>query len=196
MHNREKRTYILTIFPIFSHGVNMDRRTNIVLIGMPGAGKSTLGVLLAKELSRSFLDTDIYIQAREGLALQSILAERGLARFLAVEESHVLSLRLTGHVIATGGSVVYSPRAMSHLKKGGIAVLLDLDLPLLAERIQNMDSRGIAMAPGQDLETLHRERAPLYDRYADIRISCNHKGHEAVLREILGYLAEWQVTGG
>jgi len=166
----------------------MDRDTNVVLIGMPGAGKSTLGVLLAKELSRSFLDTDIYIQAREGLALQSILEERGVDHFLQVEESHVLSLKLERHVIATGGSIVYSPRAMAHLKNRGIAVLLELSLPLLVERIQDMDSRGIAMAPGQDLGNLYREREPLYDRYADIRISCDHKGHEAVLREILSRL--------
>lgn len=166
----------------------MDRNANIVLIGMPGAGKSTLGVLLAKELSCSFLDTDIYIQAREGLSLQSILEEQGLTRFLQVEESRVLSLRLEGHVIATGGSVVYSPKAMAHLKNRGITVLLELSLPLLVERIQDMDSRGIAMAPGQDLANLYRERAPLYDRYADIRISCDHKGHEAVLREVLSRL--------
>jgi len=174
----------------------MDRDTNIVLIGMPGAGKSTLGVLLAKELSRSFLDTDIYIQTREGLALQSILNERGVARFLQVEESHILSLRLKGHVIATGGSVVYSPRAMEHLKSSGIAVLLDLSLPLLVERIQDMGSRGIAMAPGQDLATLYRERRPFYDRYADIRVLCDRKGHEAVLREILCRLASHSPPGG
>ena len=169
----------------------MDRDTNIVLIGMPGAGKSTLGVLLAKELSCSFLDTDIYIQAQEGLSLQSILEEQGLTRFLQVEESRVLSLRLEGHVIATGGSVVYSPEAMAHLKNRGITVLLELSLPLLVERIQDMDSRGIAMAPGQDLGSLYQEREPLYDRYADIRISCDHKGHEAVLRELLSRLASY-----
>ncbi len=169
----------------------MDRDTNIVLIGMPGAGKSTLGVLLAKELSRSFLDTDIYIQAREGIALQSILEEQGVTRFLQIEESHVLSLRLEGHVIATGGSVVHSPKAMAHLKNRGIAVLLELSLPLLVERIQDMHSRGIAMAPGQDLGNLYRERAPLYDRYADIRISCDRKGHEAVLREILSRVGSY-----
>ncbi len=174
----------------------MDRDTNVVLIGMPGAGKSTLGVLLAKELSRSFLDTDIYIQAREGLALQSILDEQGVVRFLRVEESHILSLHLEGHVIATGGSVVYSPRAMAHLKRSGIAVLLDLSLPLLTERIRDMDSRGIAMAPGQDLATLYRERRPLYERYADIRVLCDRKGHEAVLREILSRLDSYSPPGG
>jgi shikimate kinase len=173
----------------------MDQDTNIVLIGMPGAGKSTLGVLLAKELSRSFLDTDIYIQAREGCTLQSILEERGIARFLEVEESHLLSLRLEGYVIATGGSVVYSPKAMAHLKGRGIAVLLELSLPLLVQRIRDMDSRGIAMAPGQDLGGLYLERKPLYDRYADIRISCDYKGHEAVLRETISRLACYAPSG-
>lgn len=171
----------------------MDPDTNLVLIGMPGAGKSTLGVLLAKELSRSFLDTDIYIQSRENSALQSIIENHGVEHFLRVEEAHILSLSLSRHVIATGGSVVYSPKAMAHLKSRGIAVLLDLSLPLLVERIQDMDSRGIAMAPGQDLDVLYRERKPLYDRYADIRISCDQKGHEAVLREILSRLASpWE----
>lgn len=169
----------------------MGPETNIVLIGMPGAGKSTLGVLLAKELSRSFLDTDIYVQTREGRALQTILEEQGTARFLRIEESHVLSLELQGYVIATGGSVVYSPKAMAHLKTRGIAVLLDLSLPLLMERIQDMDSRGIAMAPGQDLGSLYHERKPLYELYADIRISCDHRGHEAVLREIVSRLASY-----
>ena len=173
----------------------MDRDTNIVLIGMPGAGKSTLGVLLAKELSRSFLDTDIYIQAQEDLPLQSILDEQGVDGFLRIEEYHILSLRLKGHVIATGGSVVYSPRAMGHLKSSGIVVLLDLSLPLLTERIRDMDSRGIAMAPGQDLATLYRERRPLYDRYADIRVLCDRRGHEAVLREILSRLALYAPSG-
>jgi len=167
----------------------MDPETNIVLIGMPGAGKSTLGVLLAKELSRSFLDTDICIQTREGRTLQSILETHGVPYFLRVEESHVLSLTCTGSVIATGGSVVYSPKAMAHLRRGGTVVLLDLSLPLLVQRIRDMDSRGIAMAPGQDLANLYHERKPLYDRYADICISCDHKGHEQVLREIVSRLA-------
>jgi shikimate kinase len=171
--------------------VKGDQKTNIVLIGMPGAGKSTLGVLLAKELSRSFMDTDIYVQTQEGRALQTIIEEKGVARFLEIEESHVLSLRPVGYVVATGGSVVYSPKNMTHLKTGGIAVLLELSLPLLIRRIQDMDSRGIAMAPGQDLASLYHERKPLYDRYADIRISCDHKGHEQVLREILSRLASY-----
>ena len=169
--------------------VKTDLETNIVLIGMPGAGKSTLGVLLAKELSRSFMDTDIYIQTQEGHPLQAIIEENGVAHFLEIEESHILSLRPEGYVIATGGSVVYSPKTMTHLTTRGVVVLLELSLPLLIRRIQDMDSRGIAMAPGQDLASLYHERKPLYDRYADIRISSDHKGHEQVLREILSRLA-------
>jgi shikimate kinase len=164
--------------------VKTDLETNIVLIGMPGAGKSTLGVLLAKELSRSFMDT-------EGHPLQAIIEENGVEHFLAIEESHILSLRCEGYVIATGGSVVYSPKTMTHLKTRGVVVLLELSLPLLIRRIRDMDSRGIAMAPGQDLASLYHERKPLYDRYADIRISSDHKGHEQVLREILSRLASY-----
>jgi shikimate kinase len=171
--------------------VKMDLETNIVLIGMPGAGKSTLGVLLAKELSRSFMDTDIFVQTEEGQPLQAIIEEKGVQHFLEVEESHVLSLRPQGYVIATGGSVVYSPKTMAHLKTRGVVILLELSLPLLIRRIQDMDSRGIAMAPGQDLASLYHERKPLYDRYADIRISCDHKGHEQVLLEILSLLASY-----
>ncbi len=165
---------------------------NIVLIGMPGAGKSTVGVLLAKALSRSFLDTDILLQTRQGRTLQSIIEEQGTERFLEIEEAGILSLRLEKYVIATGGSVVYSPKAMAHLGKRGVIVLLDLSLPLLVERIQDMKSRGIVLDPGQDLEDLYRRRKSLYDQYADIRIACDRLGHEAVLRKILSRLSAWE----
>lgn len=166
------------------------RRKNVVLIGMPGAGKSTIGVLLAKSLSRPFLDTDIHIQIEEGQSLQNLIAQRGISAFVTLEEVHVQSLSCEGHVIATGGSVVYGPKAMARLQASGLIVFLDLALGFLEERIEDMEARGVVMAPGQDLRALYEERRPLYLKYADMRIDCGRRGHEEILREILAKLAE------
>ncbi len=174
-------------------GTRAAANRNIVLIGMPGSGKTTIGSLLARELALPFLDTDLALQAREGKSLQQILDERGMARFLAMEESFLLSLRLEGFVVATGGSAVYSPRAMRHLANRGIVVLLDASLPVLCKRILDMDSRGIVLAPGQTLEGLYEERRPLYERYADLRISCDRGEPQDVLRRLLRKL---KATGG
>jgi len=162
----------------------MEKAKNVVLIGMPGAGKSTLGVILAKTLSMPFLDTDIYIQTREGKDLQSIILASGMEGFKRVEERHILSLSCRGHVIATGGSAVYSQSAMQHLGTTGVVVFLDLSLDLLARRIRDMDARGIVRGPGQDLKALYEERNPLYERYAHLRIACDGKGHERIVQEI------------
>lgn len=160
-------------------------KRNIVLIGMPGSGKTTIGSLLARELALPFLDTDLALQAREGKPLQQILNEKGMARFLVLEESFLLSLRLEGFVVATGGSAVYSPQAMRHLAERGPVVFLDASLPALCKRIHDMDSRGIVLAPGQTLEGLYAERRPLYERYADLRISCDRGDPQDVLRRLL-----------
>ena len=147
---------------------------NVVLIGMPGAGKSTLGVLLAKWTSRHFIDTDVVIQARERRTLQTIIDTEGLAAFRHVEERAILDLRCDNSVIATGGSVVYSDAAMQHLRALGIVVYLQLDLPHLQERLHNLPSRGVVMTPGQTLAQLFAERTPLYARYADTCLSLIH----------------------
>jgi len=168
-------------------GPRTDER-NIVLIGMPGAGKSTCGVLLAKSLSRGFLDTDVYIQAREGGRLQRIIDARGTAEFCRIEVAHVLSLSRRGCVIATGGSVVYSPAAMAHLSSSGVIVYLKLALAELEKRLSNMDSRGVVMAAGQTLRGLFEERRPLYERYADAAIDCTGLSHEEVVRGIASAL--------
>jgi len=165
-------------------------KANAVLIGMPGSGKSTLGVLLAKALSRPFLDTDISIQTQQGKSLQQILDHDGIPCFLRIEESFILSLDCSQHVVATGGSVVYSARAMEHLRSNGILLHLDVSLLVLRQRIQDMASRGIVLAPHQDLTELYTERMPLYGRYADVRIPCDRKGHEEVIRQILRELAD------
>lgn len=159
--------------------------SNIILIGMPGAGKSTIGVLLAKALSWDFVDTDLVIQAAEGARLQEIIDSRGLSAFRSVEEAHVLRLDADNTVISTGGSVPYSEKAMAHLKAKGIVVYLETTLDVLEKRIANMDSRGIARAPGQSFAKLYEERAPLYERYADITIVCGDKGHERIVQSIL-----------
>ncbi len=158
---------------------------NIVLIGMPGVGKSTIGVLLAKAVSRGFLDTDVHIQSREGRRLQDIIDTDGLEAFLAVEERAVLSITCRSHVIATGGSVVYSDQAMRHLKTSGIIVYLDLPLPALEARVLNLDSRGVVMAPGKTFAGLYEERRPLYERHADIAIDCANLNHEAVVGRVM-----------
>ena len=159
-------------------------RDNIVLIGMPGAGKSTVGVLLAKATSRGFFDTDVLIQSFQGRRLQDIIDEHGIEPFLEKEEESILALHCRATVIATGGSVVYSDRAMKHLKRRGVIVHLDLSLSALEERLTNLDTRGIAMKPGQTLAGLYDEREPLYRRWAEIAIDCEGKTHEEVVVEV------------
>jgi shikimate kinase len=161
---------------------------NIVLIGMAGAGKSTVGVLLAKALSRQFIDTDLVIQAAEGRRLQDILDSKGLDEFRLTEARHVLALNARGAVIATGGSVVYSEAAMAKLKREGVVVYLKLDPSVLESRVTNFDSRGIAIAPGQTFRELLDERRPLYERYAGITIDCTGLTHEQVVARIIGAL--------
>lgn len=143
-------------------------RDNVVLIGMPGAGKSTVGVILAKRTSRAFVDTDVLIQTRTGRSLQDIVDGDGYLALRDIEEQVMLGLDCGRTVIATGGSAVYSERAMAHLKAGGPAVFLDVDLPTLLARVRDEDTRGLARAPGQGFEALYRERTPLYRRYADL----------------------------
>jgi len=158
---------------------------NIVLIGMPAVGKSTIGVLLAKATSRDFIDTDVYIQACEGRSLQEIIDREGLEEFCRIEARHVLSLSCRGKVMATGGSVVYSEAAMKHLGSCGVMVHLTLDLPAIKKRLTNPDSRGLVMAPGKTLELLYEERLPLYRQYADFTVNCRGKNHEEIVAEII-----------
>ena len=158
---------------------------NIILIGMPGVGKSTVGVLLAKATGRNFIDTDVVLQALECRRLQAILDAEGTAAFRRIERAAVLSLDLRGHVVATGGSVVYSDDAMRHLKATGPAVHLELALPLLERRLTDLDVRGVVMEPGQTLAELYDERMGLYRRWADATIDCAGKTHEQIVEEIL-----------
>jgi shikimate kinase len=163
---------------------------NIVLIGMPGVGKSTVGVLLAKRLGYDFLDTDIFIQAREGRSLQEIIRAEGAHRFRALEEGHVCAVSCTDHVIATGGSVVYSDRAMDHLRRSGTVVFLDISLERLLRRLGDMDERGVVRAPGQTIADLYRERYPLYRKHHDIAVRTDDLSPDQVLAALLRHLPE------
>ncbi len=147
--------------------------TNLALIGMPGAGKSTLGVLLAKRTACSFLDTDLLIQQVEDAPLQEIIEAHGVEFFRRAEERIVLGLDCSSSVIATGGSTVYSEAAMEHLGRLGRRIYLDVPLAELDRRLGNLDTRGVIRGPGQDLESLLAERRPLYERWADICVDCS-----------------------
>ena len=156
---------------------------------MAGVGKSTVGVLLAKALSRDFVDTDLVVQSVEGMGLQSLVDALDSAGFLAVEERHVLGLTVTGSVIATGGSVVYSDAAMQHLKKDATTVYLRLPLEQLEARVSNAEARGLAMSAGQSFADLFAERLPLYTRYADLTVDCDGLGHDETVSAIIALIS-------
>jgi shikimate kinase len=166
------------------------RRSNVILIGMPGVGKSTVGVLLAKQLGLSFHDTDIGIQAAQGRSLQAIIDQDGVVGFREVEERCVLALACSRLVIATGGSVVYSRRAMAHLGAMGAIVHLELDAERLMLRLSNLKTRGVLRAPGQTIADLYRERQPLYRRYAHLLIDCRDRTPDSLVTCIVAQLAE------
>jgi len=157
---------------------------NIILIGMPGAGKSTVGVLLAKRLGYNFADSDLLLQAQQRRRLQAIIAEQGLATFKRLEEELLCSLQGHRTVFATGGSAVYSETAMQHMQSLGRRVFLDVPLAELSDRIRDMDSRGLVIDPGQDLADLYRQRLPLYRRHADLTIHADQLTAEAAAAAI------------
>lgn len=157
----------------------------IILIGMPGAGKSTLGVQLAKETARDFVDTDVTIQLREEKTLQAIIAESDYLNLRRIEEEVLLALNVSNHIIATGGSAVYSEGGMAKLKTMGPVIFLDVKLDELRRRIDNYDHRGIARGPDQSFEDLYEERIALYKKYADVVIDCAQKTQQFLLADIL-----------
>lgn len=165
-----------------------ERRSNIALIGMPGSGKSTVGVLLAKVSGRDFVDTDLLIQSRAGSTLQAIVDDEGYAALREVEEQVLLSLAVSNHVIATGGSVVYSEAGMAHLKTSSVVVFLDVSLETVRERIGDYSLRGISKRPDQTIEDLFEERLELYRRYADVRITCDGRSMETICEAVMDAL--------
>lgn len=151
---------------------------NIVLIGMPGAGKSTIGVLLAKSMLMDFCDTDLIIQKKEGKALCEIIKEKGTEEFIAIEDEIIGAQSFNNCVVATGGSAVYGENAMKKLKENGITVYLKVNAEELEKRICNIHTRGIAMKEGTTIAELYAERAPLYEKYADITVDCSESTPE------------------
>jgi len=168
-----------------------DQRS-VILIGMPGAGKSTIGVLLAKELGLGFVDTDLLIQLREGRTLQAILDGSDYLNLRRIEEEVLLELDCRGLVVATGGSAVYSDASMRHLKACGVAIYLDVPLEQLRRRIHNYDSRGIARRPEQSFAELFTERSALYRRYADLTHVCTDHTPGELVEELLADLRAYR----
>ncbi len=148
-------------------------RTNVILIGMPGSGKSTCGVVAAKLMLKNFFDTDLLIQNIEGASLQDIIDNKGNDYFQEAEEKAILSLDIQGTVIATGGSVVYSQKAMEHLKSLGKIIFLNIDYEHMLSRISNLSTRGVLIKNGETLKDMFDERLPLYEKWADDVINCN-----------------------
>ncbi|MCL6417359.1 shikimate kinase [Aestuariirhabdus sp. Z084] len=167
----------------------MNPQRSVILVGMPGAGKSTIGVQLAKELALDFVDTDLLIQLREGRALQDIMDDAGYLQLRHIEEQTLLEAFLPRHVIATGGSAVYGQEGMRHLRGFGPVVFLDASLAELKRRIHNYESRGIARRPEQSFEDLFAERRALYQQVADITIECDNKNQQQILDELCVALA-------
>lgn len=157
---------------------------NLILIGMPGAGKSTVGVVLAKRLGKGFIDTDLLIQLRSGRLLQDIIDSEGLDSFRALEEQTLRDFAVCNAVIATGGSVVYSDAAMQHLAALGTVVFLDVPLPVLESRLHDMATRGLVIGPGATLADLYRERLPLYRKYAELSLVISDDNLEQVVERI------------
>ncbi|MCK4509818.1 MAG: shikimate kinase [Desulfuromonadales bacterium] len=161
-----------------------DCALNIILIGMPGAGKSTVGVLLAKRLGYHFVDTDLLLQSQQQSRLQQIIAREGLTEFKRLEADVLCNLAATHSVVATGGSAVYCERAMDRLKKLGQLVFIDIPLAELLDRVHDMDSRGLVIGPNETYENLYAERQPLYKKYAEVTISGSGLRVEAVAAAI------------
>ena len=145
-----------------------EKKNNIILIGMPGVGKSTVGVILAKILGYQFVDSDLVIQQETGKKLREIIAEQGTDGFIQTENRINAALRAERSVIATGGSVVYGKEAMEHLKDIGVVVYIKQNLWHLKKRLRNIKGRGVVLKKGQTLDSLYEERAVLYEKYADV----------------------------
>ncbi len=170
-------------------------KNNIILIGMPGVGKSTIGVILAKELGYQFIDSDLVIQKQEKRLLREIIAQEGVEGFLEIENRVNAGLEADRSVIATGGSAVYGREAMEHFKKIGTIIYLHLPFEQLQTRLGNLQGRGVVLRDQQTLQDLFEERSPLYEEYADQIIHEEGRDIEGTLREILNFCLQKDVDG-
>lgn len=158
---------------------------NIILIGMPASGKSTVGRRLAKKLNMDFVDTDNLIEENEGMRLQEIIDNKGNQYFWEVEEKILCSLDCRDTVIATGGSAVLFPQAIEHMKKMGSIVYLEQSIDRLKKRLYNLDSRGVTLDEGESIESLYNYRVPLYKKYSDATVEVANKSVDDVASEII-----------
>ena len=165
-------------------------RDNIVLIGMPGVGKSTVGVVLAKALGYQFVDADLLIQEAEGKLLSELIEEHGTDGFIEIENRVNSQIQTHRSVIATGGSVVYGKEAMEHLKSIGTVVYLTQNLRVLQRRLRNLKGRGVVLKEGQTLVDLYKERTVLYEKYADITVDQYKQSIEQTLKAVRKALEE------
>lgn len=170
----------------------MEQKKNVVLIGMPGAGKSTVGVVVAKRLGFRFVDSDLVIQETYGRLLHELIEEHGIEGFWKLENEVNASLDMERAVIATGGSVCYEPEAMEHLGKIGMVVYLQLSCESLQERLGDLNARGVTMRKEQTLLDLYKERVPLYEKYAHIIVDCEGKQLREVAEEVCNKVKELQ----
>ena len=161
---------------------------NVVLIGMPGSGKSTIGVVLAKVLGYQFVDSDLVIQESQKRLLKDIITEDGLYGFIRSEEEVNAGLDVQNSVIATGGSVIYGKDAMHHLQKIGTVVYLKLSYESVEERLGDLNERGVVLRPDQDLYALYKERCPLYEKYAHITVDCEELTIEQSVKKVVNQL--------
>ena len=159
-------------------------KSNLTLIGMPGAGKSTIGIILAKNLGLGFIDTDVLIQINQQKPLQQIIDESDHLNLRAIEEKEILKINIENHVIATGGSVAYSEKAMGHLLGISKIVFLEVNFEEIKKRIHNFKTRGIAKAKNQTFKELFEDRQILYKKYAEISIDCNELDQEELAVQI------------
>ena len=164
------------------------QKSNIVLVGMPGCGKSTVGVLLAKRLGLHFVDTDLFIQAGEGKSLQRLIEINGMRQFCEIESGYIERVDVTNAVIATGGSAVYYDSAMRHLQTLGGIVYMQLPLGELQQRLGDLNARGVVLEPTETLESLYQKRIPLYETWADFTVDLSGLNHEQSTEAILAVL--------
>ena len=160
----------------------MEKKDNLILIGMPASGKSTVGVILAKVIGYDFIDSDLLIQRREGMRLAEIIEKKGIDGFIGVENEVNASIRASRSVIATGGSAVYGEEAMRHLREIGAVVYLQVDFEIIQARLRNIRRRGVVLREGQTLRDLYEERCALYEKYADTVIEEKGDAEDVVVQ--------------